>query len=178
MKKVWIVLAVLALCCGSLMALEKAPTIKAEIREIAPFTYMCHEGKGPYIGIPAVEKAFLADFSASGLKAADKEITLYWNSPFYVKPVNLLWDIGYPVSGDQKDMPRLKAKKFMYKKVAVALHVGSYATTYITINALYEWIPKNGYKTIGGPCVERYLDDPDSTVPDAQKKTEIWIPIY
>lgn len=159
------------------MAAEKAPAIKAEVREIVPFTYVCHEGKGPYAGIPGVEKMFLEDFSSSGLKAADKEITVYWNSPFYVKPADLKWDIGYPVSGDHKSIAKLKAKKFSYKKVAAALHVGTYVTTYVTINALYAWIAQSGLKTVGGPCVERYLDDPDSAVPDAQRKTEIWIPI-
>ena len=177
MKKLWIVLTVLVLCCGSLMAAEKGPAIKAEIRNLSPFTYLCYEGKGPYAGILEGERILLAEFAAAGLKPADKEITLYWNSPLYVKPADLKWDVGFPVPTNQKDTGRLKAKKYTYKKIAVALHVGSYLTTYITINALYEWIAKNGHKTIGGPCLERYFDDPDSTVPDAQKRTEIWIPI-
>lgn len=177
MKKRVMILAILVLCCGSLFAAEKAPAIKAEIRNLAPFTYLCIEGKGPYAGIPASERTLLAEFSASGLKPADKEITVYWNSPLYVKQADLKWDIGFPVPTTQKDTAKLKAKKYAFKKVAVALHVGSYLTTYITINALYEWIAKNGHKTIGGPCLERYFDDPDSTVPDAQKRTEIWIPI-
>lgn len=177
MKKMWIVLAVLALCCGPLMAAGKAPAIKAEIRKLSPFTYLCFEGKGPYAGIPEGENILLAEFSASGLKPADKEIAVYWNSPLYVKQADLRWDIGFPVSSGQKDTGRLKAKTFTFTKVAVALHVGSYMTTYRTINALYQWIARSGHKTVGGPCVERYLDDPGSTVPDARKRTEIWIPV-
>lgn len=177
MNKFWLVLAILMLCCGSIMAAESAASFKAEIREIQPFTYMCMEGTGSYTGLPALEKTFLAKFKASGLKAADKEITVYWNSPLYVLPENLMWDIGYPVAGNQTDRAGLKAKKFYYTKIAVALHVGSYETTYVTINALYEWIARNNLVTTGGPCVERYFDGPNSTTPDSMKKTEIWIPI-
>jgi len=174
MKKMWIVLAALILCCGSLTAAEISSFI---VRSQAPFTYLCVEATGPYTGIPAAEKVMLSSLAASGLKPADKEITVYWNSPLYVKPADLKWDIGYPVPHNQKAVGTLKAKKFTFQKVAVGLHVGPYATTYVTINALYDWIARNGHKTVGGPCVERYLDDPDSTVPDAQKQTEIWIPI-
>ncbi|MBU1109566.1 MAG: GyrI-like domain-containing protein [Candidatus Riflebacteria bacterium] len=177
MKKILFALAILALCCGSLMAVEKASSFKAEVRNVQPFTYMCLEGTGPYAGLPQLEKSFLAKFKSSGLKAADKEITVYWNSPFYVAPEDLEWDIGYPVASNQTDKAGLKAKKFEFNKVAVAMHVGSYETTYITINSLYKWIVENKLVVLGGPCVERYFDAPNSTTPDSKKKTEIWIPI-
>jgi len=177
MKKKLVAIALLVLFLGSFSATAKDTDFKAEICSLKPFTYMCYEGKGPYTEIPVAEAILLADFAASGLKAADKEITIYWNSPFYVLPANLSWEIGFPVTGSPKNTGRLKAKVFPYKKVAVALHIGPYTTTYLTINALYKWIAANGYQTIGGPCVERYLNDIDNIIPDVQKKTEIWIPV-
>lgn len=179
MRRILVTLLVFVFGCGAVWAADQAtvPAIKAEIRNLSPFTYLCVEGKGPYTGIPAAEKTLLTAFASNRLKPSDKEITIYWNSPLYVKPEELLWDLGFPVAGNVKDVGGLKAKTFTFRKVAVATHVGSYLTTYVTINALYEWIARNNYQTVGGPCVERYFDAPDSTVPDAQKKTEIWVPI-
>ncbi len=175
-----IVLAVLGLfvyVCALSAAPAAIPALNAEIRQLPSLTYLCLEGRGPYTRIPEVAKEFLGYFASSGVQAVDKEILVYWNSPLFVKPADLKWDIGFPVNGGQGDTQRLKAKKFPYRKIAVATHVGPYYTTYVTINALYAWIAKNGYKTVNGPCVERYIDDPTAAIPDAQRRTEIWIPI-
>jgi effector-binding domain-containing protein len=177
MKKLLLSLGLVFGLLATGFAADPAPVFKAEIREQATFSYVCLEGKGPYSGIPALEREFLTALQASGIKPAGNEICLYLNSPFYVKPADLRWEIGYPIDNGTKATGKLKIKKFDYKKLAVAVHIGSYATTYQTINALYDWIFKNGHKTAGGPCVESYYDSPDSTVPDTQKKTEIWIPL-
>ncbi|HNV72719.1 MAG TPA: GyrI-like domain-containing protein, partial [Candidatus Ozemobacteraceae bacterium] len=171
MKNTFIFLVVCLLCSVAAMSAPPAavPALNAEIRQLPSLTYLCLEGKGPYTRIPEVAKEFMGYFASSGAKAIDKELLIYWNSPLYVKPAELRWDIGFPVNGGQGDTQRLKAKKFPYRKIAVATHVGPYYTTYLTINALYTWITKNGYKTVGGPCVERYIDDPTSSIPDAQR---------
>jgi len=153
------------------------PPINAEVKFVGPFSYIAIECGGPYTQFAAAEKAFLREFKASGIKPSGKEFALYWNSPLYVKPELLKWDIGYQVSSETKSMGRMLVKKFPYNKVASAMHSGSYLTTYKTINALYAWIAATGLKTVGGPCVEVYLDDDPDKVPDKMKRTDILIPV-
>lgn len=158
-------------------AQDKAPAISASVKEIAPFQYVGRPCTGPYTKFVEEEKAFLADFKKLGIETVGVEFTIYLNSPFYVKPEALKWTIGFPVAGTQKMVGNLICKKFKYPKVACAVHTGSYLTTYKTINALYDWIAIQKMKTVGGPCVERYLDPDPTKVPDEKKQTEIWIPI-
>ncbi|MBI3039052.1 GyrI-like domain-containing protein [bacterium] len=174
------------LCCLALLLThgvfakeqpKKAVNLDAMVKDIAPFEYVCREFTGPYTGFPKGEVAFLDEFKKSGIKATGPEVALYWNSPLYVKPEALKWDIGYPVAGGQKKKGNLTVKKFDFKKVAVATHKGPYATTYLTIGALYEWIAAKKLQTVGGPCVESYMDANPDKVPDDKKVTEIWVPV-
>ncbi len=179
----WIVLCVILVAAGAVHAAAqvpaapRVPAIKGTVKAPGFSTYLALECLGPYTQFPEREKLFLSEFKASRQPAAGPEIAVYWNSPLYVTPDQLKWDIGYPVSANTKNAGALVVKKFPYQKVAAAVHVGSYLTTYHTINALYDWIAASGLKTVGGPCVERYLDPDPDRVPDAQKRTEILIPI-
>lgn len=177
------VLSVILLMVGAVMAAAqvpaaaRVPAIGAVVKAPGLSTYLALECTGPYTQFSAREKQFLSEFKASRQSATGPEIAVYWNSPLYVPSDQLKWDIGYPVTANTKNVGALVVKKFPYQKVAAVVHVGSYLTTYHTINALYDWIAASGLKTVGGPCVERYLDPDPDRVPDAQKRTEILIPI-
>ena len=99
------------------------------------------------------------------------------NSPLYVKPSQLRWDIGFPVPRRTRERDGLVVKRFSYHKVAATVHSGPYYTTYQTIKKLYAWIAKKGYRTVGGPCVELYHDKPRQRGRTPIGRTEIWIPI-
>ncbi len=183
-----VVLASLAAAHGQTAA-PTAATINAQVIEVEPFHYMGYECTGPYSNFALSETAFHNEFRKSGVRPIGCEIVLYWNSPLYVKPEFLKWDIGYPVASGQASLYRMTVKQYPYRKVARAIHRGSYLTTYVTINALYAWIHAQGLKAIGGPCMERYLDQgPDKLLasgatssaaagPAGEKTTEIWIPV-
>ncbi|NLI77430.1 MAG: GyrI-like domain-containing protein [Candidatus Riflebacteria bacterium] len=177
------VLCVILLVIGAVTAAAqvpvapRVPAIRAMVKAPGLSTYLALECTGPYTQFPAMEKRFLSEFKASRQPATGPEIAVYWNSPLYVPPEQLKWDIGYPVTANTKNAGTLVVKKFPYQKVAAVVHVGPYLTTYHTINALYDWIAASGLKTVGGPCVERYLDPDPDRVPDAQKRTEILIPV-
>ena len=153
------------------------PGFAAGVRDVAPFDYVCRPRTGPYTAYAGEEAAFLAEFASQGLKATNVQFTVYWNSPLQVKPEALRWEIGFPVAARAKTSGSLLAKRFTYTKVAVAVHHGPYNTTFHTINALYSWIAAQGMRTIGGPCVEHYLDPEPDKVPDARKRTAVWIPV-
>jgi len=162
--------------CLAASVRAQAP-IEAEVKEIDAFNYLCLPCTGPYTGLPAAVAGFLDRFRRLGIKPIGPLMTVYVNSPLVVKPAELQWEIAYPVSAGQQSVGELVVKRFAYPRVAQALHKGGYATTYTTINALYEWITARGFKTFGGPCVEFYLDADPARVPDAEKRTLVAVPV-
>ncbi|MFH1132189.1 MAG: 1-acyl-sn-glycerol-3-phosphate acyltransferase, partial [Pseudomonadota bacterium] len=104
-----VIFVVMGAFCYPTQAAEGHKTaFKAEVQKIKPFSYVCYECQGPYAQFLEKEKAFLAEFNKSGIKASGPELSLYWNSPLFVKPEELLWDIGYPVSDKTKEKGSLK----------------------------------------------------------------------
>lgn len=151
--------------------------LQVSVKNLKPFKYICYQFVGPYSEFPRVREAFRWEFRNSRISPTGNEIAIFWNSPLKERPENLRWDIGYPVSSDQKDAGNMIVKEFNYSRGASTIHRGSYLYTYQTIRALYQWIAINGYAPIGGPCVEVYYDEYPENVPDAEKTTEILIPI-
>jgi|GEM_PF-3002919 len=152
-------------------------SIEVEVKETDAFDYICLESTGPYTSYRARLSEFLREFVRLKIKPISPLMTVYWNSPLMVKTENLRWDIGYAVGEGYMNTGNLVVKRFAYPRVAVATHRGPYATTNRTITALYDWLRYRGIRTFGGPCVEYYLDDNPSTVPDERKTTLIAIPV-
>lgn len=154
-----------------------AAPLEVQVVPAKPYSYVCLEHRGPYVDYLAVLAEYRRLLAQTPVRPSAPLMTLYWNSPLYTKPSDLVWDVGHALgSGAAVDAP-LKVKKFPYRKLAVTIHKGSYLTAYQTINALYAWIAANGLKPSGGPCVEKYLDSSPLKVPDEEKRTEIQIPV-
>lgn len=173
-------LAALTLTCTAACAQSPAPTSDAPaLIGGKNFRYAAIEHTGPYTDYPAVLREYRDAAQQAGLKLTAPVMTLYWNSPLYVAPAQLKWDVGQALGA--KDVVPAKSilvtKTFNYPKLAAATHRGSYLTTYETINRIYDWIAAQKLATAGGPCVERYLDLDAPAVPAAQVATEIWIPV-
>jgi AraC family transcriptional regulator len=59
----------------------------------------------------------------------------------------------------------------------VVLHVGPYADLDRAYAWLYgTWLGQSGEEAADAPCVEAYLNDA-RTVPPAELRTEIWLPL-
>lgn len=159
----------------ALLFLIAAAAHAQSTKQVPPFRYVCLPHTGPYADYGKV----LAQYRALAPKLKAPVMTIYWNSPLYVKPAELRWEVGQKLEAGEPTSFKapLAVKKFGFGRVATINHTGSYLTTYSSINALYTWIEKNKEKTIGGPCVELYLDLDDEKVTADKKTTEIWIPI-
>lgn len=177
MKKTILAVIVLLLIYLSPVQAQDVNSLRATIKPMQPFYYICYEYVGPYSDFPKVEEAFMRDFRQTGIQPIGHEIALYWNSPMVVKPEALRYDIGYPVAPNTKGSGTMYVKLYNYHRAASTIHRGSYQTTYKTLEALYQWIARNDLNIIGGPAMEVYLDDNPNAVPDHQKQTEILIPI-
>jgi AraC family transcriptional regulator len=93
-----------------------------------------------------------------------------------VKPEDLEWEMGFPVTVQALVQPPLERKEWNFAQVAASLHKGSYETSGDTIRKIMEWMESNVYSQ-AGPILERYLDMNPSEVKPEDLKTEIWIPV-
>ncbi len=178
-RNLWMLVTLIGMLAWlpAVSAQKEALPLKAEVVNVEPFSYVALENTGPYTEYAARQQTFYAEIARQDVKPIDVQFTLYWNSPLFVKPHELKWDIAFPVTSATKVAPPLVLKRFNHRQCAVAIHVGPYLTTVQTINALYSWLAAKGRKAATGPCMERYLDPDPAVVADSAKRTQILIPL-
>jgi effector-binding domain-containing protein len=66
-------------------------------------------------------------------------------------------------------------KKWLFTKVARAIHTGTYETVDQTYPKIFEFIGRQNLMP-AGPTMERFLSDPQQVAPE-ELKTEIWVPV-
>ncbi|MGA2533976.1 MAG: GyrI-like domain-containing protein [Candidatus Aminicenantales bacterium] len=163
------------------MAAGMAPRQSLEpfgsIKEVKPFTYCVIDHKGPLTGVSDVITQLMQAVQVQNLfpLVRGPMVGVYYNSPAQVKPEELLWEVGFPVTEQAAPKAPLEKKTWNYKTVAEALHSGPYAKAGETIQRLMTWIGANGY-VVDGPVLERYMNNPMQVKPE-ELRTEIWIPV-
>ena len=155
---------------------EQGSTEEAvSIQEVTPFVYVCISHKGPFSEIENVIGQLMMSFQNQNIYPGGPMIGVYYNSPDEVKPEDLQWEIGFPVTPQVMPQSPLEKKQWNFTQVATATHSGAYEKTGETIVKIYEWMEANGY-TQAGPLLERYLTMPTPETKPEDLKTEIWIP--
>jgi effector-binding domain-containing protein len=145
------------------------------VQQVEAFVYVCLPQKGTYEKIQETIGSLLLEMQNQNVVPAGPMMGVYFNSPAQVKPENLQWEIGFPVTAQALIQPPLQKKEWNYGQVIVSLHQGPYEKAGETIQKMMEWIETNGYVP-AGPILERYQDmNPDELRPE-ELKTEIWIP--
>jgi AraC family transcriptional regulator len=145
------------------------------IKKISPFTYCCIPHKGPFTEIEKVIKMLMGSSQSQRIYPAGPLIGIYHNSPDEVKPEQLEWEIGFPITPQAVPLEPLEKKQWNFTLVATALHTGPYEKTGETILKILEWMKAHHYVP-AGPVMERYMDMAPSGVPPEKLRTEIWIP--
>jgi AraC family transcriptional regulator len=146
------------------------------IKDATSFWYASMDFQGPFEQITVKVGLFMQEFMKQKLPFAGNLFGIYFNSPEQVKPEELKWAIAIPVLKDSVVNAPLKKIEFLFKKIAVALHVGPYETVAKTYDKVFAYLEKNGYE-IAGPVYESYLDKDPSKVKPEQLRTEIWVPV-
>jgi len=145
------------------------------VKEVIPFVYVCISHKGPYSEIEAVIGQLMMSSRSQNINPGGPLFGIYHNSPDQVKPEELEWEIGFPVTPQVTPQPPLEKKQWNFTQVVSAIHTGPYEKTGETIAKIYEWMKANGY-TQTGPLLERYLTMPTPETKPEDLKSEIWIP--
>lgn len=179
MKKIAIVFLSFSLMASFSLAVasqEKASEIEAiSLQEISPFTYCCIPHKGPYTEIQEVIGGLVQSLRGQNISFTGPLVGIYYNSPAEVKPEELQWEVGFPVTPQASVQAPLEIKQWNFTTVATALHKGPYETVVQTIFKILEWMKTNACVP-AGPVMERYLDMDPSSVKPEELRTEVWIP--
>ena len=94
-----------------LNGLEKScETEIVTIKKITPFTYCVLSHKGPYTEIESVIGQFMQAFFNQSLAPTGPMIGVYYNDPREVKPEELEWEIGFPVTEQAQVLAPLEKK--------------------------------------------------------------------
>ncbi len=180
MKKTALILGFLLLLPAADPARARsAPAVQGaavKIQKVEPFAYFCLKHKGSFSAIQEVIQRLMLESQSQNVFPSGPLMGVYYGNPEQVKPEQLEWEMGFPVTPHALVQPPLEKKEWNFTEVAVCLHKGSYEKTGETISKMMEWIEASGYAA-DGPIMERYLDmDPEGMKPQ-DLRTEIWIPV-
>jgi AraC family transcriptional regulator len=168
-----LIIFTLVLAFGDQKETQKAELI--ELQEVSPFTYCCIPHKGPFTEIEKVIGQLMQATKSQNIFPGGPMIGVYYNSPEEVKPEDLEWEIGFPVTPQVVPLAPLEKKQWTFTQVASAFHIGPYEKTGETIAKIYEWMKAN-HRVQSGPLLERYLTMPTPETKPEDLKTEIWVP--
>ena len=154
---------------------DPGETMAISVKEVSPFVYCCIPHTGPFTEIEKIIGQLMPAMQSQNVAPAGPMIGIFYNSPEEVKPEELQWEIGFPVTAQVQVLAPLEKKIWEYKTVVSAIHIGPYENTGETIAKMMEWMNAEGLAMIG-PLMERYLTMPTPGTKPEDMKTEIWIP--
>jgi effector-binding domain-containing protein len=123
---------------------------------------------------PAMAEAFPKIYHAvvsSGVEPAGRPLARY----FDMGPEDTTFECAIPVPSPFRASGEVEAGSVGGTEAAFTVHVGPYDTIGATWQALMGWVAEQG-KSPSGPGWESYLDEPGQ-VPDAELRTEIYLPV-
>jgi AraC family transcriptional regulator len=135
------------------------PAVKITI--VKPFYYAALEMTGSY---DQHAEAFNTLYGMAGklmLDMSQPSFGIYYNNPQNTPEAELKWELGLPVSEDQKLEEPLKLKKWEFKLLATKNYKGSFSSEAMEASyaAFFQWIAENKYAP-AGPMMEKYLGQP------------------
>jgi AraC family transcriptional regulator len=90
-----------------------------------------------------------------------------YDDPSITPPDKIRYDACLGVPEDVEPEGEIGIQTIAGGKYAVATHEGPYKNFHKTYSYLYAtWLPENGLTCADSPCVEIYLNDPNSTPPE------------
>ena len=145
--------------------LQKCETRKmeptAKVTMVEPFYYAALEMTGSF---DQHGEAFNTLYGMAGklmLDMSQPSFGVYYSDPESTPEAELKWELGLPVSENQKLEEPLKLKKWEFKLLATKIHNGSFSSEAMqgSYSALFQWITENQYAP-AGPMMEKYLGPP------------------
>ncbi len=152
--------------------------MKVEIKTLEEMKVAFVRHVGPYNQCAKAWETLCTWMGAQGLLGADTSfIGLCYDDPEVTPPDKIRYDACVTVDKDFKPADEIDVQTIPGGKFAVTTHLGAYEKlneTYAKI--MGQWLPHNDKTLRMKPCLEIYLNDPESTEPE-DLITDIYIPI-
>ena len=90
-----------------------------------------------------------------------------YDNPEVTEATKIRYDACVTVAEDFKAVAPIATQTLPGGKFITVTHKGPYETLEETYNYLFsEWVPKNSAELDNAPCIEFYLNDPQTTAPE------------
>ena len=151
--------------------------MEIDVAPLGPYNVACIRHVGPYKNVGPVFGELWNWAKSRELTAPDTAMMgLSYDDPDTVPEEQLRYDVCIPVPYGTEGDARVQVREIPEALYAQTTHVGSYDAMNATFNALYKKaFVDDLYASADGPCIEIYIDDPDTT-PEPERRTLIGMP--
>jgi len=108
--------------------------------------------------------------------AGIEHLTMGHDDPHVTQAEKLITDVCLVIHKDVSPEGEIGLRDVPGGKFLVFSYTGPYSNLFSVFDTIYRWFPESGYELRMEQGFEKYLNNPDNTVPD-KLKTEIYIPI-
>jgi AraC family transcriptional regulator len=159
-------------------AVDTGIRYQATTRVLPGITVAALAHGGDYQNIPNTFLRLAAMAGALGLFGpGTRSFGIYYDDPSATPVETLRSEACITVPDDWAPSGDLQRSEIRGGRYAVVSHVGPYAELGRAYAWLYgTWLAQSGEEAADAPCVEEYLNDA-RTVPPAELRTEIWLPL-
>ena len=152
--------------------------MKVEIKRMEPSRVAFLRHVGPYSQVGVTWDKLLPVLGKDGrLGGNPLFIGVCHDDPEVTAPAKLRYDACVTVDADFRPEGEIGVQTLAGGDYAVTTHQGPYNKVGDTYAALLgQWLPRSGRELAGTPCLEIYLNSPESTAPE-DLLTEIYAPL-
>ena len=152
--------------------------MQIEIKNLAPLRVAFVRHVGPYHEVGQTWEKLCNWAGRSGLMGPDvRFLGASYDDPEVTPPDKLRYDACLAVDASIEPEGEVGVQEVGGGRYAVALHEGPYEDFKDTYGKIYGgWFPEQDCDPGAPPCLEFYLNDPESTDPE-DLLTEVWVPI-
>lgn len=178
MKKYVIAILALLLFSSTLENAEAKDTlyqnVKVTLKEVEPFTYCSVPHQGPLAEMETSIQILIGNMSGQNIPPGGTLFAIFHSIPEEGKAGTLDWEVGFPITALVLPQPPLRKGQWDHITVASTIHKGRVETLGDGVDAILEWMDRNGYSQ-EGPIACLFLNiSSEDTIP-SRLETEIWI---
>ncbi len=153
-------------------------TMKVEIREVPAMRVAFVRHVGPYAQCKGAWDKLCMWAGRKGLVGAGTRMFgVGHDDPDVTPPEKIRYDACVTIDDDVQGEGEINVQSIGGGRYMVATHNGPYEKLSETYAALCgQWAPRSGEELRSAPCLEEYLNDPGSTVPE-DLLTDVFVPI-